>query len=459
MKRALIVLSLLTLLVGGWFFKSGRPWLHAVQTYIYGFPMIVMDLTREQMTAVSKPDGMNAPVNQFGVMSSFPDVTFRAIPRTGLDSLFATSWVDLGDEPMVLSIPDTSGRYYVIALFDYWSNVFASIGSRTTGMEAGHYLIAGPGWQGEVPEDIDGVYHSPTRWVWVNGQMRADGKREEKITTALQEQYLLTPFSKWGRPYTPPAEVPLAQVTVPKIAPPDQIKKMTAQQFFGRLAQLMGDNPPAPADNPLVDKLKGLGVVPGEDFDISKLTPGQRKALERAMNAFGLLEKGVQKLETNQGWIVIPPNFANYGTDYVTRAGIALIGLGGIWPADILYPTAFLDSKDKPLDGSKKYVLHFDKGMTPPAKVVWSVSMYDPDGFYVPNSIDRYNVASRMPLAYNQDGSLDLYIQSESPGPEKEANWLPAPSSGPFNLVTRIFWPENQALNGEWQMPGVKVVP
>ena len=208
----------------------------------------------------------------------------------------------------------------------------------------------------------------------------------------------------------------------------------------------------------MLEKLKFLGIEPGKDFDFSKLDENVSRALERAMVGYALLEVGVQKLETKNGWVVIPDNFANYGTDYLTRAGIALIGLGGIWPIDILYPVAFLDAEDQPFDAANRYMLHFDKGQTPPAKTTWSVSMYDPDGFYVPNKLDRYHLAEWMPLKYNADGSLDIYIQSESPGADKESNWLPAPASGTFNLVTRIFWPKESVLEGSWRMPGVKKV-
>lgn len=450
--------ALLLILGGGWFLRAGRPWLHGVQGYIYGFPLLVMDLTRETMTAVPEAGEINAPVNQFGVMSRFPDVSFRAIPRTGLDSLFATAWADLAAEPLVLSVPDTGGRYYVIALFDYWSNIFASIGSRTTGTSAASFLIAGPNWQGPLPSGVTEVYRSPTRWVWVNAQMRADGPQEAEAVTILQKQYKLTPLSVWGRPYTPPAEVALPEKADTSGGPLEQIRAMDAQAFFGRLARLMKDNPPTPADAPMVKKLKGLGVMAEEPFDITRISPKNAKALQRAMIAFALLGKGVQKLDTEQGWIVIPDNFANYGTDYLTRAGIALIGLGGIWPIDILYPTAFLDANDKPLDGANRYTLHFEKGQIPPTKVMWSVSMYEPQGFYVANPIDRYNLAAWMPLEYNPDGSLDVYIQSSSPGPGNESNWLPAPPNGLFNLVTRIFWPGKAALDGTWRMPPVKKV-
>lgn len=458
LKRILVTLLVLVTVAGGWYLKAGKPWLYAVQAYLYGFPMIIMDLTRQQMTAVEKPEGVNAPTNQFGVMASFPDVTFRAVPRTGLDSLFATSWADLAQEPLILSVPETSGRYYVIALFDYWSNVFASIGSRTTGNEAGNYLITGPGWEGEQPEGIDGIYRSPTRWVWVNGQMRADGPNEEELTTNLQNRYMLTPLSQWGKQYTPPARVDRENYAVSKAAPPEQIREMSPQRFFGRLADLMGENPPAPEDAPMLETMAELGIIPGKKLNFDTLKAGQQKALRRAMSAFSLLLKGSQKLETNQGWVVMPHNLADYGTDYLTRAAISLVGLGAVWPKDIMYPMAFQDSEDKPFDGSISYILHFDKGGLPPTNVVWSVSMYDPAGFYVPNDINRYNISSWMEPVFNKDGSLDIYIQAASPGKEKEANWLPSPPEGTFNLVTRIFWPEKSALDGTWNMPGVKEV-
>ncbi len=194
-------------------------------------------------------------------------------------------------------------------------------------------------------------------------------------------------------------------------------------------------------------------------FDIAKIDPDTAKGLQRAMGAFQMLQKGVKKLKTENGWIVIPKNFANYGTDYETRAGIALIGLGGIWPQDVSYPTAFLDGDDKPLDGASRYVLHFEKGQTPPNNTTWSVSMYDPQGYYVANAINRYNLAPWMPLQHNHDGSLDMYIQASAPGAEKESNWLPAPASGPFNLTVRIFWPTESVLNGAYKLPPVKKVP
>jgi hypothetical protein len=459
-KWAPIVLAVLLVagILGRGYLKQGRAWYYGLQSYLYGFPIVMMDLTKDQGTAVPVPGEIAAPINQFAVMMKYPDASFRAVPRTGLDTLFATAWADLGKEPLVLSVPDTGGRYYVIALFDMWSNVFTSIGKRNTGTGAANFLVAGPRWQGTPPADVKEVFRSPTRFVWVNGQMQANGPQDYDAVNALQKQYKLTPLSAWGQPYAPPADVPVAAGVDTKTPPAAQVEMMDAGGFFGRMARLMKDNPPAPADAPMVGKLKALGIEPGKDFDIARIDPDTAKGLRRAMGAFGMLQEGVKKLKSENGWIVIPKNFASYGTDYETRAGIALIGLGGIRPDDVVYPTAFLDGEDKPLEGGNRYALHFDKGQTPPANATWSVSMYDPQGYYVPNAIDRYNLAMWMPLKYNVDGSLDMYIQAGSPGAEEEANWLPSPASGRFNITVRIYWPTQVVLDGSYKLPPVKRV-
>ena len=431
------------------------PWLRGMRAYVFGFPLIMMDLTREAATAAT-PGEITAPPNQFSVMTTYPDASFRAVARTGVDTLFAVAWADL-EEPLVLSVPDTGGRYYVIALFDMWSNVFASIGKRTTGTDAAHFLIAGPGWKGTPPADVTKTFRSPTRFVWVNGQMEADGPQECAAVTSLQKQYKLTPLSAWGEPWSPPAEVAVPP-RFESTPPVERVQKMDAGEFYGRLARLMKDNPPAPADRKMRKTLKTLGIEVGKVFDITAVGKSTAKGLERSMGTFRILQKAIKKLKTERGWIVIPENFANYGTDYKTRAGIALIGLGGIWREDVVYPTAFVDGDNNALDGANRYVLHFDKGQTPPAQATWSVSMYDPQGYYVPNAIDRYDVAPWMPLDYNADGSLDISIQAAPPGEEKESNWLPAPASGPFSLTVRIYWPTDVVLDGTYKLPPVRTL-
>jgi hypothetical protein len=452
------VAAVVVAIVGGYlWFTTLQPWLNATEVYVYGFPLIMMDLTKDASTSATAGE-LTAPTNQFSMMTHYPDASFRAVARTGLDTLFSVSWADLDKEPLVLSVPDTHGRYYVIAFFDMWSNVFNSIGKRNTGTGAANSLLAGPNWHGTPPADMREVFRSPTRFVWVNGQMQADGPKDYEVVNALQKQYKLTPLSAWGQPYTPPAVVPVP-AGLNTSSPLEQMQKMDAAAFYGRLARLMKDNPPTAADAPMIEKLKRLGIEPGQDFDLSKADPSAAKALERSMHTLEILQKGVTKVKTDQGWIVIPQDFADYGTDYETRAGIALIGLGGIRSQDVVYPTAFNDGDSKPLDAANRYVLHFDKGQTPPTNATWSVSIYDPQGFYVPNAISRFNLAAWMPMKYNPDGSLDMYIQSSSPGADKEANWLPAPASGLFNLTVRNYWPTEPVLNGTYKLPPVKKVP
>lgn len=440
---------------GALWFVLGRPLVDAAQSYIFGLPLVVMDLTREAAVSVPVAGEFTAPPGQFAIMTKYPDASFRVVPRTGLDTLFATAWADLDAEPLVLSVPDTGGRYYVIALFDMWSNVFASIGKRTAGAGAENYLIAGPGWDGDAPEDVGQVYRSPTRWVWVNGQMQADGPKDYAAVNALQRQYRLTPLSQWGEDWSPPATVPVAQ-DAGSGQPVARIKAMDAGVFYSRLAALMADNPPAPADAAAVARLARSGVEPGKPVDLDGLGWSKAWALRTSMRLLGVLEWGATKGKTDAGWMAMPRDMARWGTDYVNRAGISLIGLGAVWPEDIQYPTAFKDGDGKPLDGANAYVLHFDKGQTPPNDATWSVSMYDPDGWYVPNALDRFHIAPWMPLKTNPDGSLDIWIGATSPGAEKEANWLPAPKSGPFNLTVRIFWPKEAALDGSYSVPPVR---
>ncbi len=355
----------------------------------------------------------------------------------------------------MLSVPDTGGRYYVIALFDMWSNVFASIGKRTTGTAAANFLIAGPGWQGTPPADVKELFRSPTRFVWVNGQMQANGPQDYAAVNALQKQYKLTPLSAWGQPYTPPAEVPVP-AGVDTTPPLEQVQKMDAGAFFGRLARLMKDNPPAPADAPMVEKLKALGIEPGKDFDIAAVDRHTAKGLQRAMGAFALLEKGVKKLKTENGWIVIPKNFANYGTDYKTRAGIALVGLGGIRPARRGLPHG-VPRRRRQAAGCRQ-PLRPALRQGPDAAHQRHLVGVDvrPAGLlraerHQPLQPRRRGCRSQ----YNADGSLDLYIQASSPGADKEANWLPAPASGPFNLTVRIYWPTDAVLDGTYKLPPV----
>ena len=228
--------------------------------------------------------------------------------------------------------------------------------------------------------------------------------------------------------------------------------------YFTLLAKLMKDNPPAEADAPMLKKLAQIGLVPGQDFDSSKLPATVAKAIPEAAQKkiLGHFKTGGTSA---RGWI-FTTKAGTYGTDYLQRAFITAIGLGANRPQDAVYPTSEMDADDEPYSGANKYVLHFAKGRTPPVDAFWSLTMYNGQYFFVDNPLNKYTVSPRNNLKYNDDGSLDIYIQNESPGKDKEANWLPAPE-GKFVLMMRLYWPKETTpsiIDGTWQPPGVQKV-
>jgi hypothetical protein len=374
-----------------------------------------------------------------------------------IDTLYSWAWLDLSTEPIVLSVPDTHGRYYMMPMLDAWTNVFASPGTRTTGNKAGNFAVTGPGWKGTLPEGVKEI-KSPTNITWIIGRTQTNGPDDYPAVNALQAQYKLTPLSRFGKTYTPPPGVINPAIDM-KVGPGDQVAKMDSTTFFKTLARLMASNPPPAADAPILAMLAKIGVVPGRDFDPSKLDPAVAKELEKSVPL------AVEKLQAAgrkwgkpvNGWNVPPMNVGAFGTDYGFRAVVAFIGLGANLPADAVYPFAFVDGDDKPLNGANRYVVHFDKGQTPPANAFWSLTMYDAQGFPVENPINRYTISSWMPLKSNADGSLDMYIQKDSPGADTKSNWLPAPASE-FTITMRVYWPKPAMLDGTWKPPPVKKV-
>ncbi len=428
----------------------------AADAVVYGIPLVISDLTKRVQTNVAgpQPNG-HAPINQFGNFSKYPTAAYRDVVRMNVDTLYSLAWLDLSSEPMVLSVPDTNGRYYLMPILGAWTDVFASPGSRTTGTKAGHFAICGPGWRGKLPEGLKEL-RSPTDTAVIIGRTQANGPEDYEAVNAIQAQYKLMPLGSFGKPYTPPKGVVDPKVDM-KTSPVDQLGRMDTDAFFRAMATSLKSNPPLPADGPMLAKLAKIGIVPGQDFDMGKLDPSTRKAMEKVIPTViaGLQEAAKTAGKPVNGWQFFPKNLANFGTDYQGRAIVALVGLGANLPADAIYPTAFLDGDGKPLDGANRYVLHFPKGQTPPARAFWSLTMYDAQSFLVDNPIGRYNIAAWMPLKSNPDGSLDVYIQHDRPADDKAANWLPAPQGG-FSVTMRIYWPEGSALDGLWVPPAVQ---
>ena len=251
-----------------------------------------------------------------------------------------------------------------------------------------------------------------------------------------------------------PIEVKIDPSVDMKTPPKIQVDTMKAGDYFAYAAELLKLHPPHLTDEPIIAQMKRIGIEPGKSFDMSKVDPVVKKALEDAPAAGQNSWHG--KCQRSPGvanyWSMNTDTMGVYGNYYLKRAIVAQLGLGANVPEDAIYPLNLADETGKPLDGASKYTIHFDKGATPPVNAFWSLTLYDSDGFQVANSLNRFAVSSWMPFKYNPDGSLDLYFQNDSPGADKEANWLPAPK-GPFNLTMRLYGPKSDALTGKWNPP------
>lgn len=428
-----------------------------IDPYVFGFPLVVMDLTRQVMTATPTAGELAAPVNQFQRLPHVVPWNFNNVVRISTNSLWSTAFLDLAAEPVVLTIPDT-GRYPIaMRVMNMWTDVFGTAGTRTPDINAGNYLIAGPGWNGTVPADVRKVFRSTTRHAWVLVEQSASGPDQFPMIRPLQNALALTPLSAWGRPYAPPAPVPVDAAVDLSATPYDQVRLMTGEKFFERLAVLLKDNPAYPADAGMLEKLRKIGIEPGQPFDASRLHPGFRAGLNDVpalvWAKFGI---GPYGMPAPNGWITMR-DLGRYGTDYQTRAYVAFMGLGAGLIEDVVYPCAFVDSEGRALDGAYRYTIHFGRSELPASGTgVWSISAYR-ENFYVWNALERYGLLPHMPT-FNADGSLDIYLQATSPGVDREANWLPIPPSGKFNLTMRIYNPAHEALQPGYRIPAVRRV-
>lgn len=426
-----------------------------IQAYIYAYPMVLMELTRRVSTNVEAPVGVKAPMNQFAHLRVFPDHTFREVVRPNADTLYSFLWFDVSVEPQILTMGDTSGRYHMLPVLDMWTDVVAAPGSRTTGTQGGTYAIVGPNWEGELPAEVDTI-RTPTNVGWLIGRTQTNGKDDYDNVHLIQDSYKITPLSQWGKSYKAPGKSPVNSDWDMDTPPLAQLARMDADQFFTLFAELLKNNPPHEVDWNMVKLMGQIGIVPGEDFDFSALSGQQQKELGAAVATAQqlIINKQHQMSPLVDGWLFERDNIGNYGTSYLRRAFVALIGLGINVPEDAVYPFTDTDIEGQAYDGSQRYVMHFTKDELPPVRGFWSLSIYDHEGYMIDNPISRNAIGDRDDLQFNEDGSLDIYIQRTTPGAEKESNWLPAPE-GTFDLTLRTYWPTPEAITGEWTPPPV----
>lgn len=429
----------------------------AEEAYVYGYSLVSVEMSRKVMTNVEKPEALHAPLGQFALLRKYPSASFRDVTTPNADTLYASTFLDVSKEPWIISWPDMGNRYYVWTFYNAWVPVMFAAGSRTTGQKAQTYAITGPGWHGKLPDGVRQV-SSPTSTIWILARVYSSGTETDyKAVWALQDQFKLYPLSAYGKPYVaPPGKIdPGVDM---KRAVRDSVNALDAKSYFSWLAELMVKNPPAPEDAPMVARMARIGIVPGQRFDIDKFGPAVATAIAQAPKAgWAKIAKHTKEAgQIKNGWL-LNIKIGHYGTDYLARAWISAFGIPANESKDATYLLGVTDADGQPLDTEhNNYVVHFkSRNDLPPASGFWSLTMYDKQYFFVPNALNRYTISSRNQLKANPDGSIDLYLQKDNPGPDKESNWLPAPAAG-FTPIFRLFWPKENPpsiLDGSWLPP------
>ncbi|MEV6770010.1 DUF1254 domain-containing protein [Nocardia sp. NPDC051030] len=420
----------------------------AAEAYTFGYPLVLMDVTRAGAL----------PVNQFANAVALPTPDEKQVVRLNLDTLYSQAWLDLHPEPLVLQVPAMeSGRYWLMQVLDAWTNTRHNPSSvnpkERTGNDGApyNYLLTGPGWTGNVPSDLTQL-PMPSDTAWVIGRIQVNGQEDVGNVRALQDQLKLVPLSAWLRGETDSHGRPYA--SDPNLTPPPkQVAAMDGPTFFNRMCALMAANPPAPEDAPALARFAKIGIKPGGTVDnlaADLLNDGVAQAKAQ------IPKYDDPKTKHENGWM-FATDLGFYGTNYALRARTAQQALGANLPEDSLYPTIFgkADNNGTPI----RYRLHFPAGQLPPVDAFWSITAYDASSYLVPNPAGIYAIGHETPVVPNADGSVDLAIQSEDPGSSvPHGNWLPIPSSGQFSLSMRLYAPQKRAIDGDWQVPALTTV-
>jgi hypothetical protein len=419
----------------------------ARDAYLFGYPLMLMQLTKQFATR----DTANG---QFIHMQSAPTPPFRIVVAPNGDTRYSSAWVDVSAEPQVMHVPDAGGRYFVAQVMDMWTDVIADPTPRLANAAPRDYAIVGPQWNGALPSGLTMV-RSSTNDVWILARTRPRPGDDANAITSIQQQYSVVPLSRFGEAsYRPPPGI-LRDPNVPiPITPPSILAGLSGASFLSLLSISLLKYPPRAGDAPLVARLAQIGFVVGKPFDPKALDPAQLGRIEDGVrDAHALLETyDAPAVPHVNGWRWTKDT-GRFGTDYTYRAFIAKTLLAANLPEDAVYPETSVDASGAPLSGERRYSLHFVANDLPPAKAFWSLTLYSPDHYLVPNPIDRYTLRDAN-ARRNADGSIDVIIQHDSPSGD-QTNWLPAPA-GPFVVTLRMYWPGPSGLDGTYKVPAIQ---
>ncbi|NLR90993.1 DUF1254 domain-containing protein [Flammeovirga agarivorans] len=449
----LVLLLLGVLVLASWKFKKDVVEMQQKEelfkeVYAFGFPIVLMDYTKRYFLNQFEDNA----INTFHHYHRFPDWEFRNVVRPNVDTFYSMCWLDLSDEPVVVHIP-ASDHYFLMPTMDAFSNVFASPGTRTTGNKEQFIVYTGPNWEGELPK---GMIHisSPTNSAWIHGRIMVKQSQKDKDEVIkFQKGITARPLSQWdNQDYTPKKEMVLYKADT---YPIKAVEELNIEQFMNRLSMLLYQNKPLDSDSTMLSKLKEIGFQAGQNYDITKLSVKETIVFEsvpKQMQSEWYSENNTcQKFP----WLYSNSVIKKYKDKYSSSAYVAFTRLGMNQREDAIYAATRIDSRGKVLTSKRKYVLHFTKEQLPQVNAFWSLTCYNEKNFLVKNLINRYKVGSQDGLKFNEDGSLDIYIQSTKPEVGAESNWLPTPEKGRFSLILREYWPKDRVLENGNNLPKV----
>jgi hypothetical protein len=430
-----------------------------LQAFIYGFPYIYnADIRHKWVTDPRDPKFVPyAAVNHFWHAEQVMDATYRDGGCPNNDTLYSVAWVDLSEGPIVLSHPEMGERYFTFELMGMTSDNFDYVGQRTTGSKAGNFAIAGPGWEGDLPADVDGnVQPATSPWILILGRTLVDGNEEDDVAQVheLQKQYKLTPLGQWGKA---DPKLPQRRDVIEPIAVEDD-----PLGPFKTLNKMLEENPPPAHHEVLLKQFVRVGIGPGLDLD-EQPDAVKDNLLRAEALGMGLLKQQFMSgdwAKLVNGWRYPPPEIGRYGDDFLLRAADqSLAGITCNDPAEGVYLVNFEDAEGNELSGDGRYEMRFEAGDLPPVNAFWSLALYGQDMCLVPNPDERYSVGDRTRgLVKDADGGLTIHMQADPPEGEARANWLPCPKDETWFLILRMYLPKQKVIDAEWECPPVKPV-
>lgn len=429
----------------------------AIETFIYGYPLVLTELTRRNRTNVASAtrDG-KAPMNQFGHATVVPGPAPDDELAPEVDTGRSTLWYDVSHEPLAIRVPDSGGRYYALWMRDMWTHVFAVAGTRNTGTATQIFVVVPPGWRGTPPAGAI-VVQSPTMHGWIDVKVRMNGGADLPNVQRFQRALSGTPLNKWGNPYEMRGPSVNAEWDT-RTPVRDQVARLSAADFLSLFSTLTRMNPPGAEDAAMVARMQRIGVVPGAPVARGGGSPQDPLLLERAWHeAQRRIAETSPDGELRNGWRRDATSNEADAADHLHRAAIARGGLSPIPADDGISLTADADAEGQSLSSDNRYVLHFEPRELPPVRGFWSLTMYDGRHLLAKNPADRYAIGDSDEPWLNPDGSLDLFIQQSRPA-QWAANWLPAPRFGPFSMTLRLYWPARDVIEGRWRPPSVRRV-